>query len=170
MQEKRPACLKRNMYRDLYITKEAYVPQKRPTRQDLYAGKETCMPETRHVQSSVHTRKPACGRCLWNDCRNPRMCARRYLLCSPCACWQLVQICMYVYIILNITIHSCVIHMCTWMVFTLITVCSKLIQRTLQSDTNWLRYSSFSVISRVKSARHSIHEKHVYSWLLRVST
>jgi len=28
--------------------------------------------------------------------------------------------------------------------------CSEVIQRTLQFDTNWLRYSSFSVMSRVK--------------------
>ena len=38
-------------------------------------------------------------------------------------------------------------------------ICSKVIQRTLQSGKNWLRYSSFSAISRVKWKRDQIFQK-----------
>ena len=37
--------------------------------------------------------------------------------------------------------------------------CSKVIQKTLQSARNWLRYSSFSAISMVKWKRDQIFEK-----------
>jgi len=42
--------------------------------------------------------------------------------------------------------------------------CSKVIQKTLRSDKHWLRYSLFSVISRVKWKRDPI-SKNQWSWM-----
>jgi len=46
--------------------------------------------------------------------------------------------------------------------------CSKVIQRTLRSGKNWLRYSSFSAISRVKWKRDQIFE-HIQSLQLTLA-